>query len=325
MKVKMKKSFRRLGLGSLLYWTFYYPKGMIQRSRTRSPLARFGDLLAQKEMERATLQLPPIKSPSLPYALHFLTGEKYWYQTCFCAYSIMSKLSRRLTLTLYDDGSLREANKAEFKRIFQDCVIVGEEEVESALEEKLPVSQFPYLRARRREYPHLRKLTDVHVGGGGWKLVLDSDMLCFRNPEFLLHWLESPDAPCHMRDVETSYGYSPALMEQLAPSVVPEKLNVGICGLKSDDLDWDQLEFWMKRMMEEEGTHYTQEQALVALYCSGKKTSEADPQDYIVLPSKEEVQSPTAVLHHYVADSKPWYFRYGWKQVLPGCSEMRRK
>jgi hypothetical protein len=28
------------------------------------------------------------------------------------------------------------------------------------------------------------------------------------------------------------------------------------------------------------------------------------------------VVAPKAVLHHYVADSKSWYFRYGWKHIL---------
>jgi hypothetical protein len=119
-----------------------------------------------------------------------------------------------------------------------------------------------------------------------------------------------------MVDVETCYGYSNALMTFLAQAEIPERLNVGICGLKSEDIDWEQLEHWCKTMIEQQGTHYYQEQALVAMLMAGKPCAVAPDEDYIVMPNREEVIQPKAVLHHYVADSKPWYFRYGWKHIL---------
>ena len=69
-------------------------------------------------------------------------------------------------------------------------------------------------------------------------------------------------------------------------------------------------------MIEQQGTHYYQEQALVAMLMACKPRAVAPAQDYIVMPSQEEVFQPQAVLHHYVSDSKSWYFRYGWKHVF---------
>ena len=119
-----------------------------------------------------------------------------------------------------------------------------------------------------------------------------------------------------MVDVETSYGYSEALMTSLAQAEIPQRLNVGICGLKSDDIDWEQLESWCKQMIEKEGTHYYQEQAITAILMAGKPCAIAPEKEYIVMPQREEVVNPQAVLHHYVADSKSWYFHYGWKHIL---------
>jgi len=119
-----------------------------------------------------------------------------------------------------------------------------------------------------------------------------------------------------MVDVETAYGYSETLMSSLALAGIPERLNVGICGLKSDDIDWEQLEHWCKTLIKQQGTHYYQEQALVAMLMAGKTCVVAPTEDYIVMPPLEEVMNPHAVLHHYVANSKSWYFRYGWKHVL---------
>lgn len=119
-----------------------------------------------------------------------------------------------------------------------------------------------------------------------------------------------------MVDVENSYGYSNSLMVSLTQAEIPKQLNVGICGLKSEEIDWDKLEFWCKTTIEQEGTHYYQEQALTAMLMAGHSCAVAPKEEYIVMPSREEAIAPKAILHHYVAGSKPWYFRYGWKHVV---------
>ena len=217
---------------------------------------------------------------------------------------------------VYDDGTLESKYIQEIKRIFPNAKIILLEEIETYLEQYLPESKFSYLRERRLNYPNMRKLTDIHVGSRGWKLVLDSDMLFFRSPTFLLNWLQSPQTPCYMVDTKTSYGYSEALMSSLTGTTIPERLNVGICGLKSEDIDWEQLEFWCKTTIEKEGKHYFQEQALTAMLLANKDCVVAPALDYQVMPAKEEAINPKAILHHYVCDSKPWYFRYGWKHIF---------
>jgi hypothetical protein len=39
-------------------------------------------------------------------------------------------------------------------------------------------------------------------------------------------------------------------------------------------------------------------------------------EDYLVLPGEAEAHSRSAVLHHYVANSKKWYFRHCWRGTL---------
>jgi hypothetical protein len=104
-------------------------------------------------------------------------------------------------------------------------------------------------------------------------------------------------------------------MQALAGAPIADRLNVGICGLKSEDIDWEQLEYWCKTMIETHGTHYYQEQALIAMLMAGQPCTVAPTEDYIVMPNQAEGMDPRAILHHYVADSKPWYFRYGWQHI----------
>ena len=317
---KTRQFIKQLKLGVLVYKLYHLPKSFIQRLTRKGAVNMAVDLQAQIEMEKATYLLPPLQldqGVTETLDIHFLTGKKFWYQTCFCAYSMSQYIHDfRLRPVIYDDGSLEKQYQDEIVRIFPNAKLILKPEIDEYIDKYLPEHKFPSLRERRLNYPNMRKLTDIHVNSQGWKLVLDSDMLFFRAPELLLNWLKCPQNLCHMIDVETSYGYSPDLMTSLAQAEIPERVNVGICGLKSDDIDWEQLEYWCKTMIEKEGTHYFQEQALVAMLMAGKSCTVAPASEYIVMPERDEVIAPKAVLHHYVADSKPWYFRYGWKHII---------
>ncbi|MGI0488909.1 hypothetical protein ACN4EK_26165 [Pantanalinema rosaneae CENA516] len=315
----LKLPARNLGLGVALYRLYHAPKGLIRRYLQRDPIRRAIDAQGQLQMEKAAYALPPLPDfgTGNPFDVYFLSGKRFWYQTCFCAYSMAYHSQVNLRPVIFDDGTLALHYQAELQRIFPNAQIISHAVIQSRLETDLPESQFPYLRQRRLSYPNLRKLTDIHIGSSGWKLVLDSDMLFFRSPTFLLNWLRSPQQPCHMVDVETAYGYSPTLMASLAGTPIPHRINAGISGLNSSTLDWDKLEFWCKTLITQEGTHYYQEQAMVAmLMAAGQPCAIAPETDYKVMPDRAEVLAPKAVLQHYVADSKPWYFRYAWKRAV---------
>lgn len=315
---RVQKIYQRLRLGKTLYQLYYKPKGLLEKTLQRGVINSTLDNYAKKKMESAAYQLPALALQPPYYDIHFLTGDRFWYQTVFCAYSLIQQSKISLRPVIYDDGTLLKVYQQEILRVFPNAIIHLKAELDTQIESYLPLSKFPCLRERRENYPNLRKLTDVHIGSEGWKLVLDSDMLFFKRPDTLLDWLKSPQNPCHMVDVETSYGYSIPFMADLAAAPIAERLNVGICGLNSSDIDWEKLEYWCKALIEREGTHYFQEQALVAMLMAGQTCVVADEADYDVMPDKDEILDPSAVLHHYVSTSKPWYFRHAWKQVTKG-------
>lgn len=314
----LKNIAKQFSLGVLLYKSYYKPTGYFSKIIKRGPINYYLDRRSCLEMEAAVYNLPDLKERKEKYYtdIYFLSGKRYWYQTCFCAYSLAIHSEINLRSVIFDDGTLELQYTSEFKRILPNSKIVSYQESEELINKFLPKEKFPFLRERRLNYPHIRKLTDIHIGTCGWKLVLDSDMLFFRNPNFVLDWLESPERPLYIQDVTNSYGYSNDLMYSLANDQIPQKLNVGMLGLKSEEIDWEKIEYWCKKMIEAEGTSYYQEQAIVAMMLSGRECDIAPLSDYIVMPEPEEVINLTAVMHHYVADSKPWYFRYGWKHII---------
>jgi hypothetical protein len=313
---------RKRGVGRLVYLGWHAPRGFLKKCLREGPLNLWLMEQGRQAMERAARHLMRARHATTPEpkSVYFLTGAKFWYQTAFCAHSLLAHSNRPLRIVMIDDGSLGNEQAEALANALPGSEVVWATETQQLLDQFLPATRFPSLRQRRLVYPHLRKLTDVHAGGSGWKLVLDSDMLFHRCPDFLLDWLDAPVRPCHMLDIENAYGYSYSLMTELAGAPVPDKLNVGICGLQSDAIDWERLEYWCRVMLEREGSHYLQEQALTAMLMAAGARTAAPAGEYIVQPTRAEAKQPTAILHHYVAESKAWYFRFGWRHCLGGLS-----
>ena len=310
-------------LGRILYVTWHAPLGLVQRMRDSGAcnlvLARAGEAA----MRRAALRLPAVAAPE-PDApeVYFLSGRRFAHQTVFCAASLACHAGRAFRVVIVDDGTLQDAELRLFRHVLPGIRVVGPAEIERALDRCLPRARFPRLREHRTVYPHIRKLTDVHALGGGYKLVLDSDMLFQAPPEFLLRWLAAPTSPCHMADVADAYGYSPALLAELAGHTLPSRVNVGICGLSSDDIPWQTIERWCNELLVREGSHYLLEQALVAMLMVSCVPAVPPATAYVVSPNRDEVRHPQAVLHHYTAGSKAWYYRFGWRAALARLAEV---
>lgn len=231
-------------------------------------------------------------------------------------YSLAKKGGNTIKPVFVDDGTLTDSLIKQIKTQFPGCTIKTSAEIEAGIKKHLPVAKYPVLNKKRAIYPHIKKLTDVHAGSSGWKIVLDSDMLFFKYPTEIINWLDNPEQPFFLYDPVLSYHYSIPLMEKLAANAIIPNLNVGAIGLKSESIDWDKLEQWISELEEKEGTNYLLEQALSAMLAAGKPTIIATQEDYIVMPGKAEVEHPAGTLHHYVAQSKEWYYKTAWQKVI---------
>ncbi len=316
--MSLKQTAQNLGLGRLALALWHQPIAKLRDSwRHGGPLAERETERQRLEMVAAALELPPLPAaiPDSPLVFHLLTGRRFWYQTAFCLHSLARTAGAPIRAEIYDDGTIDAEVDGWLRRLGPAVTIHPQAGIIARLDRILPADRFPVLRERWINYPNIRKLTDVHAGSTGWKLVIDSDLLFFRRPEFLLRWLQAPDRPLHAVDCEESYGYSRPLMERLAGAPIPPLANVGLCGLRSEGLDWVELEAWCAALIAKERTSYYLEQALVAMLAARQPCAVAPAADYLTLPGRDEVNAPRAVMHHYVAQAKRWYFRQGWRHV----------
>lgn len=304
--------------GKVLLHLYHQPVAKVRDCvREGGPWAQRKTAAGRREMEQAAERLPPLPTKAgEPAVVHLLTGRKFWPLTAFCLHSFARASPAPLNAHLYDDGSIDAGTEARLRALGPGVTLHPQEAILERLDRLLPQSRYPALRERWRNYPNLRKLTDPHVGFRGWKLAIDSDLLFFRRPGAVLDWLHAPAAPLHAVDCEESYGYSRPLMERLAGAPIPPLVNVGLCGLRSEALDWDRLEAWTAELIARERTNYYLEQALVAMLMAREPARVVLPaQDYLTFPGRSEVEAPRAVMHHYVAHSKRWYFQIGWHHL----------
>lgn len=304
--------------GKLLLHAWHRPVGIL-----RNLIAAGGPLVARRteigrqEMERAAWTLPLLPPhDGKPLELHLLTGRHFWYQTAFCLWTFSWHAGRPVAPVLYDDGTLSNEYREALARLFPLARIVTQADTLARLDTCLPVDRYPVVRERWLNYPNIRKLTDPHIGSTGWKLVIDSDLLFFSRPSLLLDWLDAPKTPLHAVDVADAYGYSATLLASLANATLPQKLNVGLCGLRSEELDWDRIEHICRTLIAAERTNYYLEQAIVAILLAARPCTIAPAKEYVTLPVPPEAMACRAVMHHYVAHSKRWYFQNNWRHCL---------
>jgi len=304
--------------GRIIYNLYHKPLGLLQTTLKTGVRRTAAINAGKKHMMVAASGLREVSYKEGPkYNVYFLTGKNYWYQTAFCLYSLQKNAGVNIHAFIIDDGSFDDGLEAQVARQFPSTTtVIRSSELRNLLDEKLPEKDFPVLRQRRIEYPHLRKLTDVHLlPGGGPKLVLDSDMLFFSQPVDLLNWLSKPNGLLFMKDVAESYGYTTRLMKELTgANDIPERLNVGVAGIASSTINWERLEQWTSELLKREGSSYLQEQALTAMIAANEIYTFLNADDYKVLPSINGSTIPE-ILHHYVAEAKYDYFVKGWKHI----------
>ena len=318
--------------GRFLYLLWHRPIGAVKRSiREGGPVEQWITEQGRQMMEQAAWQLGAgnefgirnsefenkVKSTGLkPLEVQVLTGKKYWYQTAFCLHSLGQVAGREIVPMVHDDGSLQPEQIEVFRRICPRTKVESRVEIEERIERVLPREKFPFLRKRRDELPLIKKITDIHAGREGWRLFLDADLLFFRKPAFLLDWWDRPGRSIHGVDVINAYGYPLEVLAEVGGRPVPEKVNTGITGLNSDEIDWGKMERWCWALTVDHPAHYYQDQALVALHLAEREREAIPAKDYVTLPEPPEARECRAVMHHYVDLSKKWYFRENWKKVL---------
>ena len=315
--------------GKLLYKFYYQPK--IQREVVR----KFGGkkhyqkmLAAEQEMKRYAMEILTINSsfsPAGEFKINFLTGDRFIHQSLFCVYSffkfLTSEESGWFSVNFYSDGTLSPGVAATLQARFPQIRLVSFAETQQALREHLPAASFPKLNEKTAAMPLFKKLIYPHLNQTGGAAFFDSDMLFLKRPAAFLNWVEQykirgNTAFCIL-DVSRSYGYREEDILKMWPRGILHNINSGMYGIDSRQIDFDFIEKLVGDFENNFGSQYYLEQLITAIILEkAGNLFVADPREYIVLPGAEQVRAQTGTLHHYVNESKAFYFMESWRSQI---------
>jgi hypothetical protein len=173
--------------------------------------------------------------------VHILTSYRDWQMAFWAIYSLISSTHRGIRIAIHDDGTLPEEAHRRFTEYFPDSRIVPVAEADSAVKSKF--KNHKRLLHLRNRLKHFWKLTDFALFCDHPRMiVLDSDVLFFREPVDLLAGPRGSAAHLFMRDIWSTYestereGQGPPLADRIC------------CGLGNVDakaLDFDRMESFL--------------------------------------------------------------------------------
>lgn len=305
----------KLTAGRVVYLLYHAPRGALKKGIRRTVRGWWGKHRLARALPGFVLPEPATRSGAEPLDLHVLIGARYLAEACLVTHSLAWAARRPVRPHFYDDGTLTAGDC----RLLQDKLprarFFLKPEIEARLADALPEDRYPCLRRLRPAYPHIRKLTDVHLFPGEWKLVSDADILFFRSPDQLLDAVAGHQA-CHMVDIAPAYGVPQAALEALAGKPVHPRINVGLCHLPTAAIDWDEMEHWAATLLAAHGFTYYLEQALTAVLLARLGAEPLDHQQYVVYPDRATALRADQPALHYVDGSRAFYYDFGWRQAL---------
>jgi hypothetical protein len=257
------------------------------------------------------LRLP---KPEADYgaAVHVVTGKEYWKLGLWMLASFFYTTNRSWPVIIHDDGSCTPSDLASISAVVPFATIVPRADADRRLHQQLEA--FPKTRDLRSTFPLLLKLTDTTLLKSSPQcLVLDCDLLFFREPAEILTWSAAPEHNLFLTDISDASAVPPAQINSLLGVNMLENLNSGLCALRPDFLDLELMERALtKTALIDAPRRWTVEQTLFAIL-AGQRSSKLLPSRYLV--SSEKRAPKSTVMRHYIGKVRDSFYAEGLAAV----------
>lgn len=242
-------------------------------------------------------------------------GKREFYEGIASLYSFYKLSSKKYSLFWFDDGTLTEVKVNALKCIFPNSTIIRSSKADKEVTDWLSSNNLSALLQLRRELIFGRRLTDIfYYLNGKSVLLLDSDVLFLRRPDFLLYNLEKfeSNAICNWLynlDIRQSYCTSVSNINKLITGHIVKKFNTGLFFFEAKISDLFYLEKVNKSGLMIEDLYYW-EQTLFAILATKHKAKPL-PENYDVhFRHSGKDKSPNNVIcRHYCSDSRSYFYR----------------
>ena len=262
------------------------------------------------------LQTPPRRETTNKICeIHLLTSAQDWLNLIWTIKSFYAVSGRKYALCIHDDGTLAPEHFEELEKQFPDSRIISRSEADTDVLSSLAL--FPRCLAFRKTNHLAPKVFDFHFYlESDRMLLLDSDVLFFREPTKLLRAIEDPGYGLNTvnRDIASAYTVDPADVNAQTGVNLIERFNTGLGLIHKESLRLDWIEEFLGLPGILEGHVWRIEQTLYAL-CSSRFGVELLPETYDIRLS-EGINNSSC--RHYVGAIRHLFYGEGIRHLVKG-------
>jgi hypothetical protein len=284
------------------------------------PLVWRGNRATRRFASAAEL-LPPLKqNREQPVEFHMLCGRGQIAMGIFASWSIM-RFFQSSVLYLHSDGTLQESDIQVWRSIIPAINLIDKKDRDTRIKAAL-AEAYPMTYEWRCKNWASSQLVDMHFYGSADRfVVLDSDVLCFKDPKELKSYLGVEKAQFRWnKDLADAYSVSRPLLQNLMKKPIPSRLCAGFLLTPRLDVEdyaivEDSLNV-LARRPDVEINHYWSSQTYYAIVV-GNRPEQSGP-----LPRTYDLchgRTPSScVVRHFVgvASIRPRFFLEGVPAIL---------
>ncbi|WP_353930084.1 hypothetical protein WJM97_17545 [Okeanomitos corallinicola TIOX110] len=251
--------------------------------------------------------LPVKGNTSKECEIHVLTSASDWLNLVWTLKSFYHFSQRQYALCIHDDGTLTEENITTLQYHFPEARIINRKQAD---EKVLPLlSSYPHCLEFRKTNHLSPKVFDFAAYLQSDRLLLlDSDILFFKEPTELLNRIEKPEYKFNSlnADVQSAYTVDPETVKNHLGFHLADRINSGLGLIHKDSLNFAWIEEFLS-LPNIIGHFWRIEQTIYAL-CSSRFGVELLPLAYDVHLEGSINGSPS---RHYVGKIRHLMYREG--------------
>jgi hypothetical protein len=203
---------------------------------------------------------------------------------------------------LHDDGTLTDRDVAEIRENFPDARIIRRSEADAAM--RCGLEGFPHCGENREKHPWFLKVFDTrHFAPHDHYIVIDSDIVFFRKPEFMMQWMDGlPETFWFMEDTKEKYSSDRVGIEAAMGFPLWSRVNSGLDLMFRPGVDLSLAERFLERCVPLAREYHFLEQTFFAVAGSAWGKGGTFPLEYEI--SWTNFRRRGAVCRHYVGPFK---------------------
>lgn len=268
------------------------------------PFVRRGWIqLGRRAAWSAVRKRESLAGPPAGISLHMVVSHEMLLMGMLALRSLEFHSRHHWSPVIHDDGTLTQNDVREVMGLFPDARVIRRSDADREVTEAL--RDHPACRENRLKHHWFLKVFDTrHYARRDRYVVIDSDMVFFKRPDFLMEWIENDEQSLWlMEDTREKYSEARADIESQMGFALWERANSGLDLMPRPAADLGLAEMFLKRCSPTAREYCFLEQTLFCVFGSAwKKGGGLLPREYEI--SWTNFRRPAAVCRHYVGPFK---------------------